>query len=184
MMATADTLLTAQQFLHLPDNGMIQELVRGTVIEMPLPGFRHGKVCRRFSRLIGDYVEDNDLGHVLTNDSGVITERGPDTVRGPDVAIYLYDRVSKDAEIAGYPDAAPNLVVEVLSPDDRWPRVHGKVGEYLSAGVTVVCVADPDARTVSVFRADQAPATLAGEQTLALPDVLVDFRASINQLFD
>ena len=97
-MATADTLLTAEQFSSLPSGGMIQELVRGKVIEMPPPGFPHGKVCRRVSRLVGDYVEDNDLGHVLTNDSGVITERGPDTVRGPDVAIYLYDRVAKDAD--------------------------------------------------------------------------------------
>lgn len=182
-MATADTLLTAEQFLHLPNNGMIQELVRGRVIEMPPPGFRHGKVCRRISRLVGDYVEDNDLGHVLTNDSGVVTEHEPDTVRGPDVAVYLYDRVPKDADIAGYPEAPPNLVFEVLSPDDRWPRVHGKVGEYLSAGVTVVCVADPDAQTVTMFREDQPPATLASDEALELSDILGDYHVKVDDIF-
>ena len=182
-MATADTLITAEQFLHLPANGRLAELVRGKVFEMPPPGFRHGKVCGQIARLLGNSVVENDLGHVVTNDSGVVTEREPDTVRGPDVAIYLYDRVPKGAEVVGYPDAPPNLVFEVLSPDDRWPRVHGKVGEYLAAGVNVVCVADPDAQTITVFRADQAPATLAGDEFLSVPDILGDHKINVASVF-
>lgn len=182
-MATVAQLFTAEDFLNLPNNGRIQELVRGKVIEMPPPGFRHGKVCRRISRLIGDYVEDHDLGHVLVNDSGVVTERHPDTVRGADIAIYLYDRLPKDIEIVGYPDAAPNLVFEVLSPDDRWPRVSSKVGEYLNAGVTIVCIADPEAQTVTVFRADQPPQTIGAADVLSLPEVLRDHTVAVASLF-
>ena len=182
-MATADTLLTAEQFLHLPSGGMIQELVRGKVVDMPPPGFRHGKVCSKIARLIGNHIEDNDLGHVLTNDSGVVTERGPDTVRGPDVAVYLYDRVPKDADIAGYPDAAPNLLFEVLSPEDRWSRVQVKIGEYLNAGVDVVCVADPAAQTVTLFRQNNAPTTHAADESLILSDVIGEFECRVSDLF-
>ena len=46
-------------------------------------------------RILGNHVYDNDLGRVLSNDSGVITERGPDTVRGADVCFYSFVRVPK-----------------------------------------------------------------------------------------
>jgi hypothetical protein len=59
----------------------------------------------------------------------VITERGPDSVRGPDVSFYSYAKVPKDQPPEGYPDVPPDLDVEVLSPHDRWVKVQGKVVE-------------------------------------------------------
>src|SRR5258707_14195736 len=93
-MATAEAFLTAEEYALL-DNGQPTELVRGRIVPMNPPYPWHGYVCSKLSRILGNYVEEHDLGRVMSNDSGVVTERGPDTVRGADVAFYSYDRLPK-----------------------------------------------------------------------------------------
>src|SRR5437588_11204080 len=87
---TQKKLLTAEEFFLLPDpeDGSQQELVRGEIITMPPPGGMHGVSCSKASRRLGNFVEDNDRGTVTCNDTGFITERGPDSVRGPDVGYW------------------------------------------------------------------------------------------------
>ena len=82
-MATAELLLTAEEFGLRPDPGYPAALVRRRIVKLPQPNRRHGQICNKAGRILGNYAEDHDLGHVLSNDSGVITERDPDTVRGP-----------------------------------------------------------------------------------------------------
>src|SRR5262249_27419657 len=137
---TSDALLTAAQFAERADNGVPEELVRGKSVPMTVPKPRHGFLCNKAGRVFGNFVDDHGLGWVFNNDSGVITERGPDTVRGADVAYYSYNRLPRGELPDGYPEVAPELVIEVRSPGDRWPRMLAKVAEYLEAGVLVVIV--------------------------------------------
>ena len=130
---------------------MPEELVRGRVVRITVPGPRHGQICNRAARLFGNLAEDHDLGHVVSNDSGVITGRDPDTVRGADMAFYSYNRLPRGPLPTTYPEVSPELVIEVRSPSDRWPGVLAKVAEYLEAGVRVVCVLDDETRTAQVF---------------------------------
>jgi len=186
-MATASPskLLTAEDYFRLPQPDVPTELVRGEIVEMNQPGFRHGKVSKRIGRLLDEYAESNDCGEVATNDSGVITERGPDTVRGADVAYYSYSRLPKDQEPEGYPDVAPDLVFEVLSPSNRWPQVLAKVEEYLKAGVSVAVVVDPKANKLQIYRgedADEPVAVLNASDTFELPDVLPGFSMTVGKL--
>ena len=139
---TTPALLTAEEFAQRPDPGYPEELVRGRIVPLPMPKPRHGEICNRVGRILGDCAEDRDLGRVLSNDTGVITERGPDTVRGADISFYSFARVPKGPLPDRYLDTPPDLVVEVLSPSDRWPKVLAKVAEYLDAGTTVVLVLD------------------------------------------
>src|SRR5438477_7252181 len=118
-MSIASSLISAAEFAAMPDPGHPQELVRGVIIDMSPLKFRHGKVCRRIATLVGNFVDQHNLGHVLTNDSGVITEQNPDTVRGADVLFVGYSKVPLDAE-PDYLTIAPDTVFEVLSPTDRW----------------------------------------------------------------
>lgn len=116
-MSTAARPMTAEEYVRITPSDVPTELVRGEIVEMNRPGFRHGRTCHRASLLIGNFVDAHDLGHVLTNDSSVITERNPDTVRGPDVWFVGYDKLPKDAEEPdGYLEIVPDLVFEVLSP--------------------------------------------------------------------
>jgi Uma2 family endonuclease len=184
MAIGSQVLYTAEEFGRRPDPGYPEELVRGRIVRMPPPGSRHGKVCNKTGRIVGNYADDHDLGHVLNNDSGVITERGPDTVRGADVCFYSYERVPKGPLPPGYLDVVPDLVFEVLSPDDRWRKVLGKVTEYLDAGVRVVVVLDPERRQLHVFQDDEPIRILTDQDELTLPNVLGEFRVPVRRFFD
>src|SRR5215831_14672334 len=98
----AANLITAAEFARRPDPGHPEELVRGRIVPMLPPTRRHGQICNKAGRIFGNFAEEHDLGQVLNNDSGVITEQGPDTVRGPDVAFYSYSRIPRGPLPADY----------------------------------------------------------------------------------
>lgn len=182
--ANAQRLLTAEEFGRLPDDGRITELVRGEVVEMPMPFPRHGQICSKIARILGNFADEHRLGHVITNDSGVITERGPDSVRGADVAYYSFARVPpgpipRDQYLA----VMPELVFEVRSPNDRWRKVVTKVDEYLNAGVGVVCVVDDPTEEVRVFD-DDGIHPLSRDDALEFPKLLPGFSVPVWRLFE
>lgn len=182
--ATAQILLTAEEYGRRPDPGYPEELVRGRIVTMPQPKPRHGQLCAKAVRILGNHADEHDLGHVLSNDAGVVTERGPDTVRGPDVAFYSFARVPKGPLPTEYLEVAPELVIEVRSPTDRWPQVLIKVAEYLNAGVLIVAVLDDDSRTAHLYYADRPGRILGPDDELALPDLLADFRVPVRRFFE
>jgi Uma2 family endonuclease len=177
-------LLTAEEFARRPDPGYPEELVKGRIVAMPPPGFRHCEVCAQAVFLLKSFLRESDLGRVLSNDGGVITERGPDSVRGPDISFYRYERLPRGDSPAGYPEVSPDLVFEVLSPTDRWPKVLGKVLEYLDAGVAAVCVIDPERRSLHLYEGDQPVRILGEADELALPALLGDFRVAVGRFLD
>src|SRR5262249_14522275 len=145
---------------------------------------RHGQICGQIAYLLRRFLEDHPLGHVLTNDSGVVTERDPDTVRGPDVAFYSFARVPPGPLPRGrYLDVVPEIAFEVRSPGDRWGEIQTKVGEYRRAGVNVVCVADDPTERVHVFD-DDGNHILAGDDELAFATVLPGFRVAVRRFFE
>jgi Uma2 family endonuclease len=185
-MATAEMLelVTAEQFAKRPDPGYPEELVQGRIVGMPPPDREHGFVCSKADRIFGGFVEERQRGRVMCNDSGVITERDPDTVRGADVAYYSYARLPKGPLPAGYGPEVPELVVEVRSAGDRWVEIHEKVAEYLGAGVLAVIVLDPRSQSAHVFGADDPPRTLGPEDDLVLPAILEGFGVRVGRFFE
>jgi Uma2 family endonuclease len=181
--ATAEKLLTAEEFLLLPDDGVPKELVRGRVIPLNVPTPRHGQICVEIAYLLRRYLEEHRLGHVVSNDSGVVTERGPDTVRGADVACYSYQRLPPGPLPPGYLNVMPELVFEVRSATDRWGRIHTKVGEYLEAGVSVVCVLDEQTTSAHLFTGDGPGRVLAAEEALTFPELLPGFEMRVERFF-
>jgi Uma2 family endonuclease len=182
-MATVTELLTAAEFGSRPDPGYPEELVQGRIVTMPPPTPRHGQICSKTDRLLGTFADEHGLGHVLCNDSSVITERDPDTVRGADVSFYSYAKVPKGKIPKGYLDVVLDLVVEVRSDDDRWTDILAKVHEYLAAGVGVVIALDPETESASIFRPDQPPQKLSPDEELAIPELLGDFRVAVGRFF-
>jgi len=183
-MATATALLTIEEYLALPDTGTPTELVRGRIIEVPPPQPLHCMICCEFARVLANHVVERRLGRVMTNDSGVITHRNPDSLRGADVAFYRAAKLPPIANWTGYFDFPPDLVVEVRSPSDRWSEMVHKAGEYLAAGVLVVVLLDPDTRSAHVFEADRAPRVFGPQDTLTFPDLLGDFAVVVGRIFD
>lgn len=164
-----------------PADGSRLELVRGEVVAMPPPKAKHGICCSQIAWLLKTHVLPKKLGWVTSNDTGVVLERGPDTVRGPDVAFWSIERQSEIPE--GYFEIPPDLAVEVLSPDDRRKDVRGKIKEYLFYGVKLVWLVDPEARTATVYRGKPSGTELDEADTLDGGDVLPGFSCKVADLF-
>jgi Uma2 family endonuclease len=182
--ATAPTPMTAAEFARRPDPGHPEELIRGRIVPMPQTTRRHGEICSQGVYLFRRFLDDHDLGRVVCNDAGVITERDPDTVRGADIAFYSYQRVPKGPMPSDYGAEPPELVVEVRSRSDRWPKVLAKVAEYLNAGVLAVVVLDDDSRTALLCLADQGPRRLGPDDELTIPEILPGFSVPVRRFFE
>jgi Uma2 family endonuclease len=183
-MATVGTkLITIEEFERIPDppDGSRLELVRGEVVVMPSSKARHGVICHRISRLLGNEVDPNKLGWVTTNDTGVILERDPDTMRGPDVAFWSI--VRQPALPAEYFEIPPDIAVEVLSPEDRRKEVREKIKEYLTHEVKLVWLVDPETRTVTVYQGSFRGTELDESDTLTGGDMLPNFSCKVSDLF-
>ena len=176
-------LLTAEEFVQRYPNHRV-ELVDGVVKELEMPGFRHGKVCVRFSGFLFVYFQANDIGHLVSHDTSIKVRSDPDLVFGPDLAYFSYGRLAKGVEPQGMPGVLPELVAEVRSPSDMWTVVFAKVEEYFAAGVNVVLVLDPETRTVLVCRPGPTQETLKAGDTLTIPDVLPGFAVPVAVLFE
>ncbi|HUR54737.1 MAG TPA: Uma2 family endonuclease, partial [Gemmataceae bacterium] len=157
------------------------ELVRGEVIVMPPPQARHGICCSRIDRRLGNFADAQKLGWVTSNDTGVVLERTPDTVRGPDVAFWSIAR--QPAMPEGYFEIPPDLAVEVLSPGDRRTDVRAKIREYVFYSVPLVWLVDPEARTVTVYRGSMRGMELDDTMDLDGGDVLPGFSCKVSDFF-
>ena len=176
-------LMTADEFCF-KHGGDYVELIMGVVQELPVPYPKHGLVCSEMAFHLMSYVKAHDIGRVMSNDSFVQTQRGPDTVRGADIGYWSYERLPKGAIPDGLLASPPDLVIEVRSPSDRWTKVIEKMLEYLNAGVRVVIVLDPKTATACVYRPDELQQIFDNGDDLTISDVLPGFSVPVKRLFE
>jgi Uma2 family endonuclease len=124
------------------------------------------------------FARAHDLGGVLAGDAGFKIAAEPDTVRGPDVAFVRRER-EPDPGARAFPALAPDLVVEVMSPNDRPGEVLGKVGDWLSGGARLVWVIDPERRLARIYRADGSETMVEADGRLDGEDVLPGFSCQL-----
>jgi Uma2 family endonuclease len=178
--------MTAEEFFdwaNSPENWNRNcDLIRGEIVEMPRPGKRHGFVCGNIARILGIYTVQRKKGYICTNDTGVVVERDPDTVRGPDIMLFEDVTSYEELEIR-FAQEPPLLAVEVLSPNDKPAEVQERIDQQLQFGTRLVWLVDPDKRTVTVYRPGQEPYVLTEDQELTGEDVLPDFRCRVAEFF-
>lgn len=176
-------LITAEELFALSANGFRGELVRGELIEEMPPGFRHGKIASLITYLLCAFTIPRELGTTVTGDTGVVLERGPDTVRGPDIAFFLAQTVPLDSDIPGYAEVVPDLVVEVGSPRDSMPDRETRARMWLGHGVALVWMVHPETRSVDVYRTDMQTESLTATEQLSGQDAVPGFHCSVSDLF-
>jgi Uma2 family endonuclease len=175
---------TAEEYGRLPDAGRPSELVRGRIVEMNRPFTAHGYLLSRITALIWQFVEQHQFGRVVCGDAGVITQRDPDTVRGPDLAFYSFNRIPPGPPPEDYWPQSPELIFEIRSSTDRWKDILQKVAEYLNANVLQVAVIDPVSQRVHVYSADKETTILNATDLLTFPEVLPGFEVAVAKLFE
>jgi Uma2 family endonuclease len=158
------------------------ELERGQVVERPLSGERHGFVCASVGAVLANSTFERRKGYVCCNDTGLILERDPDTVRGPDVVLYNQAQRYDDLN-PRYADHPPTLAVEVLSPNDKWGKVTRRITQFLGRGIPVVWLVDPEGRSVTVYRPNQLPQVFEGSDELVGDPEVPGFRCRVAEFF-
>ena len=181
-MATK-TLMTAAAFAGTGPETDGFELVRGELTSIPPAKGRHGEVCMNVAILLGAYKKSRGSGTLIGNDSGIITEKNPDTVRGVDVAFFL-DPSWQGPAPNRYFDEPPDLAVEVRSEGRPWKDLLAKAHEYFQMGVRMVWIVDPKVRRLTVFQPDEEPAIYASENKFDGGTVLLGFRCRIAEIFE
>lgn len=186
MATVAEKALTADEFWEWasrPDNqGKRWELDRGEIVEMPPPGLLHGVICGLITHFLWEYALRRKRGYVSSNDAGLLLERNPDTVRGPDV--MLFDEASRLEDLSRkHADKLPTILVEVLSPQDRPGKTARRIDQYLERGVPLVWLVYPEERIVTVYRPDKRPVVLDESKEITGQEVLPDLRLQVKDFF-
>ncbi|MFZ1937400.1 MAG: Uma2 family endonuclease [Thermoguttaceae bacterium] len=180
-MVTAQPITTAEQLFQASDLGRC-ELLRGELIMMSPAGSEHGMIVAEIAGILRDFVKPRALGVVLGAETGFRVSSNPDTVLAPDVAFVRVDRVG-DGLPKGFFPGAPDLAVEVLSPNDRAGEMFAKVQAWLNAGCASVWVVDPKTQTVTVYGADRKAIMFTSADVLTGGELLPGFSSPVAGIF-
>ncbi len=174
-------LMTAEELLRLNIEDKRTELVRGVLYVREPAGYQHGDVAMQFALIVGGYVRQHKLGRTFAAETGFTLQRDPDTVRAADVAFIANERLL-DRNTRGFAEIAPDLVVEVLSPDARPGEVLAKVADWLNAGCKLVWILDPIRSMGRAYRADGTEALLGADDAFDGEDVLPGFACPLSEV--
>ncbi len=177
--------LTAKDLWERGEGDLRLELVNGQIVEMPLPGGLHGRVTVKIASRLDEHVRQHGGGEVVAGDVGFVLHlpADPERVRGPDVAFVSTQRLPEGQLPEGFLEGAPDLAVEVLSPNDNPVDVQQRVRDWLEGGARLVWVVAPQARTVTVYRPDGSARLLRDQEILEGEQVLPGLTISLGELF-
>jgi Uma2 family endonuclease len=173
--------ITGEELHAMGDIGPC-ELVEGEIVKMTPTGDRHGGVENSFAYSLTAFVRKHKLGYVRVGEVGIYTRRNPDSVRGADVVFISNERYLQKKSHS-YLNVAPDLVVAVMSPDDRWSEVMKKLAEYFGIGVRLVWVADPDTESVYAYRSLTDVRHFSKDDTLPGDEILPGFSIRVSEVF-
>ena len=183
--ATKPQLITADELLELDAKGVRGELIRGVLCETMPPGVDHAAIVANLTAILAMFTKrQRPRGRLLAGDPGIWIERGPDTVRAPDIAFYIADRMAPGDSVPGYAELVPDLAIEVVSPSDTVIEANDKAQMWVGNGVRMVWVVWPRWGTVEVFRPGEEVVELSGDQVLDGGDILPGFSTTVNEIYD
>lgn len=181
LLHESETLITAEELAHLPDLGPC-ELVNGKIVRLSPARPLHGIVELRLGAAMLAYADKSERGIVMSGEVGLVTRHNPDTVRGADLVFMSHGRYARRGS-ASFLEVPPELVVEVLSPDDRRGEVEEKLAEYLAMGVDLVWVVDPKSQYVLAYRSMFEVERFEVGDLLADEEILPGFSVPVADLF-
>jgi Uma2 family endonuclease len=171
--------LTAADMLAMPRDGQKYELVAGELIVSPA-GIQHEGIASRLVVRIGVYLMGNRLGEVYTSSVGYELPSGD--VLSPDVSFVSTAKLPQGNEPQGFGKFAPDLAVEIVSPNDSMTAIEDKVEIYLKNGTQLVWVINPKLHKATVHRADGTLAAVRGDDALDGEGVLPGFTCRLTDI--
>ncbi|MGQ0635886.1 MAG: Uma2 family endonuclease [Planctomycetaceae bacterium] len=182
-MNTITRPLTADDLLKLPRGRQRYELLKGELHTMSPSGGEHGVVVVLVTARVERFVTAHQLGLLFGAETGFILESDPDTVRAADLGFVRKARIPRSGIPQGYWPGAPDLAVEVASPNDRLSEIDEKAADWLRAGAEAVWVLHPRWKTVAVYTPDGNVRTLTRTETLEGGALLPGFACCVAEFF-
>jgi len=174
--------ITPEELLTIPD-GKHYELIDGELKERNVSGLS-SHVAANLNADLNLHCRKNKLGRTFGADCGYqCFPWKPKNIRRPDVSFIRADRITLEDLAEGYIKIAPDLAVEVISPNDTVAELEEKLEEYLRAGVRLIWIVYPETRTVHIRRADGSMSRLRETDELSGEDVVPEFRCPLGSLF-
>jgi Uma2 family endonuclease len=170
---TPKTLMSVEEFMALPGDGMHHELNEGELVVMPPPKRIHSRCQTELARVLANFVTANTLGEVYVEFGYRLNSN---TLRAPDVSFVRNARMQPTE---GYYAGSPDLAIEVVSPDDSALDLREKVKQYLDAGTQQVWVIYPKVKQVEVHGPGNMVRIFGLDDTLETPDLLPGFQLSV-----
>jgi Uma2 family endonuclease len=161
--------------------GRLCELVDNVLVEKAV-GLRESFLASVLTTMLWGFVQARHLG-LVTGEAGMM-RLAPGLVRMPDVAFISWNRLpNQRVPNEPIPDLAPDLAIEILSAGNTTGEMARKCQEYFAAGVRLVWLIDPEARTVAVYTGPNQFTLFNQNQTLEGGEVLPGFTVSLHELF-
>ncbi len=181
MHIVAEKIYTPEDLLSMPD-GKNYELVDGHLVERNMSQLSSWVGGRLFGE-IHLSLRNDPIGWAWPADLDYeCYPDHPNKVRKPDVSFIRKERMPEGPTSEGYSHIPPDLAVEVVSPNDLWHEVQAKVDEYLAAGVLLVWVIDPEARTMYVHRRDGTVSRLREGDEISGEGMIPGFRCDLTSI--
>jgi len=177
--------VTVDLLIELPDDGSIYEVVDGVLVRMAGSGFDATSIAAKLLGELRAYVRPRRLG-LLTGADGIYRFLGAETGLLPDVGFIDMAKATRIADRSKPIPFAPDLAVEVASPDQTGAVMAAKARLYLQGGARLVWVVWPTSSHIDVWRPDytQGPsATLNMSDTLDGEDVVPGFMYPVSSVF-
>jgi Uma2 family endonuclease len=190
-MLIGERLYTVDDLWHLSHSAEYAdkclELSEGRLIVTSPAGWKHGGLTSVVQRYVTNYVHEYDLGMTTAAETGYILYKSSDsdtkdTVRAPDVGFIAKTRLPDELPDTDFVPFAPDLAIEVISPNDDPDEVHQKVTEYLKYGTRLVWLFYPKSQTAAAY----TPTTfhsIGRDGVLDGGDVLPGFTLALRDVF-
>ena len=133
--------------------------------------------------ILATYVKANKLGDVLAAETGYKLADSPDTVLAPDGPFVNRARIEERGRTRKFWEVAPNLAVEVMSPDDSVQKTNEKAQGWSAAGASLLWVVNPCNRDVGVHQSSEDVITLTENDTLEGGNVVPGFSCAVAEIF-
>jgi len=181
-MVVAQSQMTLEEFLQLPDEKPALEFEDGTVSQKVSPKPNHSRIQSVFDRRFFQTAETRKLAMAFPELRTSFAGRS----YVPDMAVFLWDRLPIRADRSFISDVhePPDIVIEIVSPKQSVSALLGKCVWYVENGVRIAILVDPEEQSVFLFRPGQALVVLGSDDRIALDDVLPEFDLTVRELFD
>jgi Uma2 family endonuclease len=173
--------LRVEDMALLPEDSYRYELWEGTLVRRMASKPRHGSVAGRIVRRLSVYLDQHPLGEIYIAEAGFHAGPG-ESLYCPDASYVSNERIAT-MTLDEFAPFAPDIAIEVRSPDNTMRKLETKARHYLAHGGRRVWILRPQDRTVCVYRPDAPRQVLAADDLLTAEELLPGFAVRVGDLF-